>query len=68
MYSGPPLLGAIESKNGILVKLLLASGANPNAALETKLALYLAREPPIHAAKLIGLRAIADYQATHGAV
>jgi cytochrome c len=91
--SGPPLLGAIERKNGILVKLLIASGANPNAALETKSALYLAaksgclecvmalvdlgadvnalnqdREPPIHAAKLIGLRAIADYLATHGVV
>ena len=87
--SGPPLLGAIERKNGILVKLLLASGADP----KTKSALYLAaksgclecvtalvdlgadvnalnqdREPPIHAAKLIGLRAIADYLATHGAV
>ena len=87
--SGPPLLGAIERKSGILVKLLLASGADP----KTKSALYLAaksgclecvtalvdlgadvnalnqdREPPIHAAKLIGLRAIADYLATHGAV
>ena len=40
--SGPALLGAIARKNGILVKLLLASGANPNAALETKSALYLA--------------------------
>lgn len=92
-YSGPPLLGAIERKNAILVKLLLASGADPNAALETKSALYLAaksgclecvtalvdlgadvnalnqdREPPIHAAKLIGSQAIADYLATHGAV
>ncbi len=92
-YSGPPLLGAIERKSGILVKLLLASGANSNAALETKSALYLAaksgclecvealvdlgadvnalnkdREPPIHAAKLIGLREIADYLAKHGAV
>lgn len=92
-FSGPPLLGAIERKNGILVKLLLASGAIPNAALKTNSALYLAaksgclecvealvdlgadvnalnqdREPPIHAAKLIGLRAIADYLATHGAV
>ncbi len=91
--SGPPLFGAIERKNAILVKLLLASGANPNAALETKSALYLAakngclecvtalvdlgadvnalnqdREPPIHAARLIGLREIADYLATHGAV
>ena len=91
--SGPPLLGAIERKNAILVKLLLASGANPNAALATKSALYLAaksgcfecvtalvdlgadvnalnkdREPPIHAAKLIGLHEIADYLATHGAV
>jgi cytochrome c len=91
--SGPPLLGAIERKNGILVKLLLASGANPNAALQTKSALYLAaksgclecvealvdlgadvnalnkdREPPIHAAKSIGLHAIADYLAKHGAV
>ena len=91
--SGPPLLGAIERKNSILVKLLLANGANPNAAWETKSALYLAvkggciecvkalvdqgadvnaltkeREPPIHAAKLIGLRAIADYLAAHGAV
>ena len=91
--SGPPLLGAIERKNGILVKLLLSSGANPNAALATKSALYLAaksgclecvmalvdsgadvnaltqrREPPIHAAKSIGLREIADYLATHGAV
>ena len=91
--SGPPLHGAIDRKNGILVKLLLASGANPNAAFKTKSALYLAakngclecvealvdlgadvnalnqdREPPIHAAKLIGLRAIADYLATHGAV
>ena len=36
--SGPPLLGAIERKSGILVKLLLASGADP----KTKLALYLA--------------------------
>jgi cytochrome c len=87
--SGPPLLGAIERKNGILVKLLLASGADP----KTKSALYLAaksgclecvealvdsgaevnalnqdREPPIHAAKLTGFRAIADYLATHGAV
>ena len=87
--SGPPLLGAIERKSGVLVKLLLASGADP----KTKLALHLAaksgcldcvtalvdlgadvnalnelREPPIHAAKLIGLRAIADYLATHGAV
>ena len=91
--SGPPLLGAIERKNGILVKLLLASGANPNAAFKTNSALYLAakggclecvealvelgadvnalnqdRETPIHAAKLIGLRAIADYLAKHGAV
>ncbi len=40
--SGPPLLAAIERKNGTLVKLFLASGANPNAALETKSALYLA--------------------------
>jgi cytochrome c len=88
--SGPPLLGAIERKNGVLVKLLLASGANPNAPKST---LYLAtksgclecvtalvdsgadvnalneiREPPIHAAKLIGFREIADYLATHGAV
>ncbi len=87
--SGPPLLGAIERKNGILVKLLLASGADP----KTKSALYLAaksgclecvtalvdlgadvnalnqdREPPIHAAKLIGSQAITDYLATHGAV
>jgi cytochrome c len=87
--SGPPLLGAIERKSGILIKLLLASGADP----KTKSALYLAaksgclecvealvdlgadvnalnqdREPPIHAAKLIGLREIADYLATHGAV
>jgi cytochrome c len=87
--SGPPLLGAIERKNGILVKLLLVSGADP----KTKSALYLAaksgclecvtalvdlgadvnalnqdREPPIHAAKLIGSQAIADYLATHGAV
>jgi cytochrome c len=86
--SGPPLLGAIERKSGILVKLLLASGADP----KTKLALHLAakggclecvtalvdsgadvnalnelREPPIHAAKLTGLREIADYLATHGA-
>ena len=91
--SGPPLLGAIERKNGILVKFLLASGADPNTALNTKSALYLAaksgclecvtalvdlgadvnalnqhREPPIHAAKLAGLRDIADYLATHGAV
>jgi cytochrome c len=91
--SGSPLFGAIERKNGVLVKLLLASGANPNAALGTKSALYLAaksgclecvealvdvgadvnalnqdREPPIHAAKLIGLHEIADYLATHGAV
>jgi cytochrome c len=92
--SGPPLLGAIERKNnGVLVKLLLASGANPNAALKTNSALYLAvrngclecvtalvdagadvnalneiREPPIHAAKLIGFREIADYLAKHGAV
>ena len=36
--SGPPLLGAIERKSGVLVKLLLASGADP----KTKLALYLA--------------------------
>ncbi len=88
--SGPPLHGAIERKNAILVKLLLASGANPNA---TKSALYMAvksgcfecvtalvdsgadvnalneiREPPIHAAKLTGLREIADYLAAHGAV
>ena len=87
--SGPPLLGAIERKSGILIKLLLASGADP----KTKSALYLAaksgclecvealvdlgadvnalnqdREPPIHAAKLIGLREIAGYLATHGAV
>ena len=87
--SGPPLLGAIERKSGILVKLLLASGADP----KTKSALYLAaksgclecvtalvdlgadvnalnqdREPPIHAAKSFGLRAISDYLATHGAV
>ena len=87
--SGPPLLGAIERKSGILVKLLLASGADS----KTRLALYLAakagcldcvvalvesgaevnalnqdREPPIHAAKLTGLREIADYLATHGAV
>jgi cytochrome c len=91
--SGPPLLGAIERKNGILVKLLLASGANPNAALNGESALYLAaksgcldcvealvdsgaevnaltpdREPPIHAAKLMGHHAIADYLTTHGAV
>jgi cytochrome c len=91
--SGPPLFGAIERKNGILVKLLLASGANPNAALQANSALYLAvksgclecvealvdlgadvnalnqkREPPIHAAKVIGNREIADYLATHGAV
>ena len=82
--SGPPLLGAIERKNAILVKLLLAGGADPNAALDTKSALYLAaksgclecvealvdkradvnalnrdREPPIHAAKVIGFGAIA---------
>ena len=87
--SGPPLLAAIERKNGILVKLLLASGADS----KTKSALHLAaksgclacvtalvdlgadvnalnqdREPPIHAAKLIGSQAIADYLATHGAV
>ena len=31
--SGPPLLGAIERRNGILVKLLLASGANPNGLI-----------------------------------
>ncbi len=86
--SGPPLLGAIERKSGILVNLLLASGADP----KIKSALYLAaksgclecvkalvdlgaevnalnkdREPPIHAAKLTGLREIADYLATHGA-
>ena len=36
--SGPPLLGAIERKSGILVKLLLASGADP----KTKLALHQA--------------------------
>ena len=36
--SGPPLFGAIERKNGVLVKLLLASGADP----KTKSALYLA--------------------------
>ncbi len=91
--SGPPLLGAIERKNAVLVKLMLASGADPNAALNTKTALYLAsksgclecvmalvdkgadvnaltqrREPPIHVAKSIGLREIADYLATHGAV
>ena len=92
-YSGPPLLGAIERKNAILVKLLLFSGANPNVALKTNSALYLAaksgclecvtalvdsgadvnalnqdREPAIHAAKLIGLREIADYLAAHGVV
>lgn len=40
--SGPPLLGAIERKNnGVLVKLLLASGANPNAAVGAKSALFL---------------------------
>ena len=91
--SGPPLLGAIERKNAILVKLLLAGGADPNAALDTKSALYLAaksgclecvealvdkradvnalnrdREPPNHAAKVIGFGAIADYLAAHGAV
>ena len=91
--SGPPLLAAIARKNVNLVKLLLASGADPKAALVTNSALYLAvksgclecvmalvdsgadvnvlnkdREPPIHAAKLIGLRAIADYLAAHGAV
>ena len=87
--SGSPLLGAIERKSGVLVKLLLASGADPKA----KSALHLAaksgclecvtalvdlgadvnalnelREPPIHAAKLIGLHEIADYLASHGAV
>jgi cytochrome c len=90
--SGPPLLGAIERKNGTLVKLLLASGADPNASLNTNSALYMAaksgclecvvalvdlgvnvnvlnkdREPPIHAARLIGFHEIADYLATHGA-
>ncbi len=88
--SGPPLHGAIERKNPILVKMLLASGANPNA---TNSALYMAvksgcfecvtalvdagadvnapndiREPPIHPAKSIGFREIADYLVAHGAV
>ena len=40
--SGPPLIGAIDRKNAMLIKLLLAHGADPNSALEKKSALHMA--------------------------
>lgn len=53
----------LAAKSGCLecAQALVNSGAEVNA-------LNKDREPPIHAAKLIGLREIADHLATHGAV
>ncbi len=53
----------LAAKGGCLecVEALVGAGAEVNAINKD-------REPPIHAAKAIGLHAIADYLATHGAV
>ena len=40
--SGPPLFGAIDRKDPVLVGLLLSSGADPNATLKTYAALFVA--------------------------